>query len=206
MLTRIQSPTSHQSLNMAFACGVGEEEFIFEDDLDDLLTNLDQDLQIESEAFDADLNVLMDEIESTPPVEGFPCETCDKICKTKRGLTRHRNAAHVCVQPNAEGFAKSNTKTPEQKLHPLSFKKFIETSVAKLASDECYSDKLRAEFTQCQVSFADATFSYKHVRNVIGDFKGSAEKFYPDFTDVCRRRKQFLRIFVTSSWCYCQRR
>ena len=32
----------------------------------------DTDLQIESEAFDADLNVLMDEIESNPPVEGFP--------------------------------------------------------------------------------------------------------------------------------------
>ena len=90
---------------MAFACGVGEEEFIFGDDLDALLTYLDQDLQIESEAFDADLNVLMDEIESTPPVEGFPCETCDKICKTKRGLFRHRNAAHDYVQPNAEIFA-----------------------------------------------------------------------------------------------------
>eukprot|EP00795_Rhopilema_esculentum_P012563 gene12563-3259_t len=63
----------------------------------------------------------------------------------------------------------------------LSFKKFIETSVAKLASDECYSDKLRAEFSQYQVSFADAKFSYQHVRGVIGDFKGSAEKFYPDF-------------------------
>ena len=26
--------------------------------------------------------------------KNFPCESCDKICKSKGGLTRHKNAKH----------------------------------------------------------------------------------------------------------------
>eukprot|EP00794_Sanderia_malayensis_P002370 gene2370-2731_t len=165
---------------MAYA-GAGGEEFFFGDDLDAVLALLGEDLPAESDPFDADLNVLMEEIDSTPPAGGFSCEKCGKICKTKRGLTRHTNTKHIDVRPDVESSAGSKRRTPEQMLHPLSFKKFIEISAAKLASDECYSDKLRAEFSDYKISFDDVAFSYQYVRDVIGSFKGNAEKFYPDF-------------------------
>ena len=61
-------------------------------------------------------------------------------------------------------------------LHLLLFKKFIETSVAKLASD-----KLRAEFSKYTVNVDDAASSYRYVRDVIASFKGNAKKFYTEF-------------------------
>ena len=69
---------------------------------------------------------------------------------------------------------------PENMLHPLYLKKNINKSVSKLA-DECYSEKTRKEFTDYQVSVDDANYSYQLVRNVIGEFRGNAEKFYPAF-------------------------
>ena len=144
-----------------------------------MLALLDEDLPAESVDFDADLDVLLEEIDSITPAEGFLCEKCGKVCKTKRGLTRHTNAAHV--QADVEARIASKRKTPEQMLHPLLFKKFIETSVAKLAGDECYSDKLRAEFSNYKVNVDDAGSSYQYVKDVIGNFKGNAEKFYPEF-------------------------
>ncbi len=133
----------------------------------------------ESIDFDTNLNLLLDESESVAPVEGFSCEKCDKVCKTKRGSTWHRNAAHV--QRDIEAPIATKRKTPEQMLNPLSFKKFMETSVAKSAFDECYSDKLGTEFSNWKVNVDDAASSYRYVRDVIGSFKGNAEKFYPWF-------------------------
>ncbi len=161
---------------MASASG-NDGDYFFSDDLDAVLALLDEDLPAESIDFDLDLNVLLEEIESVAPAVRFSCEKCDKVCKTKRGLTRHTNAAHV--QRDIKAPVASKPKTPEQVLHPLSFKKFIETSLAKLAFDECYSDKLRAEFSNCKVNVDDAASSYRYVRDVIGSFKGNAEKFYP---------------------------
>lgn len=125
------------------------------------------------------MQVLLEEVDSALPAEGFLCEQCGKVCKTKRGLTRHKNATHV--QKDVEVAPKR--KTPEQILHPLTFKNFIEASCNKLASDECYSDKLRTELSNYKVDLSedDATSSYQHVRDVIGSFKGNAEKFYPAF-------------------------
>ena len=157
----------------------GDGDFFFGDDLDAVLALLDEDIPAESVDFDADLDVLLEEINSITPAEGFLCEKCGKVCKTKRGLTRHTNAAHV--QEDIDALTGLKHKTPEQMLHPLLFKKFIETSVAKLASDECYSDKLRAEFSKYTVNVDDAASSYRYVRDVIGSFKGNAEKFYPEF-------------------------
>ena len=163
---------------MASSSG-GDGDFFFGDDLDAILALLDEDIPVENVDFDADLDVLLEEIDSNTPAEGFSCEKCGKVCKTKRGLTRHTNATHA--QAGVEAPTASKRKTPKQVLHPMLFKKFIETSVAKLASDECYSDKLRAEFSGYTVNVDDAASSFRYVRDVIGSFKGNAEKFYPEF-------------------------
>ena len=147
--------------------------------MDAIFALLNEDIPVESVDFDSDLDVLLEEISSITPAEGFLCKKCGKVCKTKQGLTRHTNAAHLQEDINALTALKH--KTPEEMLHPLLFKKFIEKSVSKLASDECYSDKLRAEFSKYTVNVDDAASSYRYVRDVIGSFKGNAEKFYPEF-------------------------
>ena len=66
-------------------------------------------------------------------------------------------------------------KSPEEKLHPLYFKKFIQNGASKLALDECYSEKFRKEFSSYVVTYDDALFSYQFVRDLIGCFNGDLE-------------------------------
>ena len=35
-----------------------------------------------------------DAVSEIPGENNFPCENCDKICMSKGGLTRHKNAKH----------------------------------------------------------------------------------------------------------------
>ena len=63
--------------------------------MDAVLALLDEDKPAKTVDFDADLGVPLEEINSITPAEGFLCEKCGKVCKTKGGLTRQTNAAHV---------------------------------------------------------------------------------------------------------------
>ena len=72
-------------------------------------------------------------------------------------------------------------KSPEALLHPLYFKKYINVSAIKLSQDQCYSEKTRKEFDGYEVSLDDANETYQYIRDVLGEFKGDAEKFYPKF-------------------------
>ena len=114
---------------MASSSG-GDGDFFFGDDLDAVLALLDEDMPAGNVDFHADLDVLLEEIDSMTPAEGFSCEKCDKVCKKKRGLTRHTNAAHA--QADVEAPTASKRKTSEQVLHPLLFKEFIETSYSAI--------------------------------------------------------------------------
>ena len=71
--------------------------------------------------------------------------------------------------------------TPESLLHPLYFKKYVNQSAAKLAIDECYSERLRKEFVVYSIDSDDAGVSYQFIKDCITNFKGDAEKFYPSF-------------------------
>ena len=70
-----------------------EEECYFGDDLLD-----------ENEEFTSELNADVEEVGVHPQSTSFSCDICEKVCKTQRGLTRHRNPKH-CTHNNAEGDA-----------------------------------------------------------------------------------------------------
>ena len=160
---------------MAAVC----EDFFTGDDLEAILDIIEGDFVEESEEFNADIGALLSDIDPESVAVNFPCEHRDKTCKTKRGLTRHVNARHPEV--NVENRTPSAVKSPEEKLHPLYFKKFIQNGASKLALDECYSEKFRKEFSSYVVTYDDALFSYQFVRDLIGCFNGDLEKFYPTF-------------------------
>ena len=149
------------------------EEILKDDDLDAVLMLIEEDILVEDHGFIAEVKEIVDAVGENQPANSFSCDQCDKVCKTSRGLTRHRNVKHK--QSDVEAFM------PENMLHPLYFKRYINNSVSKLALDECYSEKTRKEFADYQVTVDDANYSYQLVRNVIGEFRGNAEKFYPAF-------------------------
>ena len=105
---------------MAAVC----EDFFTGDDLEAILDIIEGDFVEESEEFNADIGALLSDIDPESVAVNFPCEHCDKTCKTKRGLTRHVNVRHPEV--NVENRTPSAMKSPEEKLHPLYFKKFIQ--------------------------------------------------------------------------------
>ena len=94
--------------------------------------------------------------------------------------TRHKDAIHkeVVCGPSVSGKL---LVTPESLLHPLFFKKYVNQSAAKLAINECYSERLRKEFIVYSIDSDDADASYQFIKDCITNFKGDAEKFYPSF-------------------------
>ena len=158
------------------------EDFLVGDDLDLILAMLEEDIPIDNEDFVAEVDSFVGEVIEASPDAEFSCEQCSKVCKTKRGLTRHKSTKHVqtdagTTRPTSNPIG----KTPEEMLHPLYFKKYVNLSASKLSSDGCYSEKTCKEFEGYEVSLDDANESYRFVRDVIGEFKGNAEKFYPKF-------------------------
>ena len=81
----------HTSIKMANM----SEDYLVGDDLDDLFLLLeggflDEDADLNREVDDLVTEVAADEENA----EGYKCNSCDKICKSQRGLSRHKNATH----------------------------------------------------------------------------------------------------------------
>ena len=57
----------------------------------------------------------------------------------------------------------------------------INSSDAKLCIDESYSAKTRQELFGYVVTLNDAKESFQYIKQVISEFKGNVEKFYPKF-------------------------
>ena len=63
-------------------------------DLEDYF-NLELSLAIvQTEADEID-NEFVDAVTEIKGKKSFPCDKCDKICKSKGGLTRHKNSKHA---------------------------------------------------------------------------------------------------------------
>ena len=67
-----------------------DEYFLIGDDLDVILSLIEEDILVEDDGFTAEV----EEIVENQPSNSFSCDQCDKVCKTQRGLTRHKNTKH----------------------------------------------------------------------------------------------------------------
>ena len=117
----------------------------------------------------------------TTPDSRFPCELCEKVCKSQHGLTMHKNTKHQQQIPTTSSSTVNSEKITEEKLRPLYFIKYVNESAIKLSKDECYSQTTHSHFEGYKLSLDEANQAYNYVREVIGEFKGNAEKFYPKF-------------------------
>ena len=68
-----------------------QEEFIAGKDLDDLYALLDYGFLDEDVDFEKDLAAL---VIAESHEANLYCDECSKVCKTQRGLTRHKNTKH----------------------------------------------------------------------------------------------------------------
>ena len=177
-----------------------KEDYFFGDDLEAILSAIDDNILDENEEFTSEINAVVEEIGDHPPSSGFSCDLCDKVCKTQRGLTRHRNSKHKTA--NVEGYLDQDhfdEFIAENRLHPFHFKKYIEESASKLSVDECYSEDTRKEFVDFKISLDDARFTYEHVKDIIANFNGNAEKFYPLFYKAVSAETIFKNLTKRSS-------
>lgn len=153
-------------------------EVDFEENLDEILDFLDEDFFSTDDTCSSHLEDIVQEVETE--IKSFKCDFCDKVCKSKQGLSRHVNAKHK------EEKGESMLNKAEKKLHPGTFWKFSKDCAAKLAKDDCYSDETKEAFVGFSFTLDEAIISYKHIEKVVAEFTGNAEKFYPRFYDpVC---------------------
>ena len=150
--------------------------------LENNLFEEDTDFNLQLEHFSKDI------IESEENTV-FQCNLCAKVCKSQRGLSRHITSKH---KKNNE--IPGHSKTPVLQL--LDLQKFILESVTKLAGDECYPEILRNELNAYAVGSLDhvVTHVYKIILNVVTEFDGNAEKFYPRFYKCISGENIFLNL------------
>ena len=121
---------------------------------------------------------------------GLKCKHCEKVCKSKRGLSRHTNAKHS----HQNGAPCNTSVSPDflvvsavdevslKKLHPLQLKVFVKHCAEKLTADLCYPEQTRKLFSTDNFSFStdEAHKLWCKLRPVIDVFNGDAEKFYSE--------------------------
>ena len=92
------------------ACAVGDS--CPEDDLETILEFMSD----EDEEFNEEINTLLSEQITVT----YSCGICTKVCKSKQGLSRHRNMKHTDSRS-----LPTKTKVAEDMFHPLYFKQYV---------------------------------------------------------------------------------
>ena len=76
------------------------EDFLVGDDLDVILALLEEDSREENKDFISDVNSVVEELCEVPPASGFAYDFCEKVCKCKRGFSRHMNTKYSANTPS----------------------------------------------------------------------------------------------------------
>ena len=110
------------------------EDFYAGEDLEAILAAIDEDILDKDGEFNAEINSLLVNIEEEPSQSGFKCDTCEKVCKSKQGLSRHQNAKYRETQ-REEVRVSSKDISVEDRLHPLYLNKYINDCAKQLPTD-----------------------------------------------------------------------
>ena len=70
------------------------EDFLIGDDFDAVLALIDDDFLENDRELNQQVNEVVSEIGNHDTKQVFKCETCQNVCVSQRGLTRHQNAKH----------------------------------------------------------------------------------------------------------------
>ena len=139
---------------------------------------------------DVDFNVEIDAVVTEVSVigvsnESFKCKQCEKVCKSKRGLTRHIKVKHVVVVDNTSGSSGFNwlsEKDVTWKKLPIAKLNFILKTSADIASkDMCLPSLTRTFLQNFSLSPEELQILWEEMRPLIHAYSSDAEKFYAEF-------------------------
>ena len=110
--------------------------------------------------------------------KNFPCESCDKICKSKGGLTRHKNAKHG----NRSTAGKDNVSSSNISLTKEDLKSIVD-KVKKKIKDDTFWD---SEMTSNMASITSNDSLYNEILPIYERFrrKLNQDSFLTDFYEL----------------------
>ena len=129
----------------------------------------------------------------------FCCDECSKVCKTQRGLTRHKNTSR-----SSSGVPVSSETIIEKKLHTDVLLRIINECAESCFNDLCLPQENRFFFSKKSFIFTsdDSRQLLQKLKYIVEDFSGDAEKFYSVFMVSCwiiyshqSLRMKLLQIF-----------
>ena len=122
------------------------------------------------------------------------------MCKSQHGLTRHKNTKHHQQIPTTSSSTVNSEKIAEEKLRPLYFMKYVNESAIKCFQKMNVILKLHV-LTSKDTNFhlMKPTGLINYVGEVIGEFMGNAEKFYPKFYICVLSENSIFRNLPRSS-------
>lgn len=126
-------------------------DFLAGEELDDLYFLLEGGFLDDDADFNVEMDDLVSEVAALPNDSTYKCDQCDKICKSKRGLSRHKNTKHagaptVLDEPRdvnlmSEKDVASLKKFPVSKLMSI-----LKECADIVAADMCLPDETRIFF------------------------------------------------------------
>ena len=148
-------------------------------DLDDLYDLLDNGFLDEDVDFEKDLAAL---VIAESQEANFCCDECSKVCKTQRGLTRHKNIKHTSSR-SCSGVPVSSETIIEKKLHADVLLRIINECAESCFNDLCLPQESRDFFSKKNFVFTseDSLQLLQKLKYIVEDFSGDAEKFYSGF-------------------------
>ena len=115
------------------------------EELDQLYFLLDGGFFNETVEIDRDLEDLLLEDSFG---ESFICDQCSKVCKSKRGLRRHKNTKHA--QQTIPQPTNSTSEAIVKKQSSKSSTLYIEKCAIKCSEDLCLPEEERVKYTASQ--------------------------------------------------------
>ena len=156
-----------------------QEEFIAGKDLDDLYALLDNGFLDEDVDFEKDLAAL---VIAESHEANFCCDECSKVCKTQRGLTRHKNTKHSSSR-SSSGVPVSSETIIEKKLQADVLLRIVNECAESCFNDLCLPQESRDIFSKKNFVFTseDSLQLLQKLKYIVEDFSGDGEKFYSGF-------------------------
>lgn len=154
-----------------------KDDFLAGEDLDDLYFLLDGGHLDDDDGFNVEINAAVSEVADAEVFQTFKCNQCEKVCKSKRGLTRHINTKHKkTTLDNEASDLDSLQKLPFSKLSII-----VENCAAIVAGDMCLPEATRKVFENFNFSLEETNMLWEKMKPLIDGFNGNAENFYAEF-------------------------
>ena len=157
--------------------------FVSGTDLDELFELIDGGFLDDDESITEELESFISELPSVEQSsEVFSCHMCDKVCKSARGLTRHKNTKHQELSTSSSSnVTLKSEEAALKKLHPLHLKVIVQKCAKNLSTDLCFPEDMRAKFLNICFTADNSTTLWDKIKSSLISFKGDPEKFYSVF-------------------------